>query len=104
MDEFICNKLRSGKLKYGIDYVNRKLCILEDIPGYGDKCGECSKELIDFETINNILVKKGNILSKNSMDLQPCFIKPISNNGPMLAAILVHLGVLDKNYKVLKLL
>lgn len=100
----ICNKLASGQLEYDIDFPLRKLKITSDIPGSGNKGASFSDEWIDFDTINSILGFVGNILKRKSADFHQCFNNPSSNNGPMLAAILIDLKIIDNDYKVINLL
>lgn len=99
-----CNKLQSWRVEYEYDNIGRKLRLIDDIPEEGYIGGSFSDEYIEYDKINKILCAPGVQLKKNSIIFQPCFDKPSSNTGPMLAAVLVDMGVIDKQYKVLKLL
>lgn len=100
----ICDKLASGQVEYEIDPINRKMRLINDIPQEGSSGAFFSKEWVEYDKINNVLGNPGNQLKKNSTIFQECFDSPTSNTGPMLAAVLVDMGIIDKNYKVLRLL
>ena len=94
-DVKLCSKLQKGFMEYGIDYDQRTLRLVSDIPETGTNGArfDCRTSL-SFDELNSILECVGKEVSTRD------FVRPFhansSNNAPMLVAALVHEGVLSK--------
>lgn len=99
MPTYICDKLSKGKLKFEIDWINRQLRLLEDFPESDGSGAFFSHEWVNFDIINKYLSQNG-----HGGKFLMCFKKNLSNNAPMLSAILLAFKCIDKDYNYLRYL
>ena len=90
-----CPKLNSGELEYEFNEESRYVRLTKDYPGKGYERGGRfdSSTVIPFEEINRILKQKSSLKTR---DLAHLFVRNLSNNGPMLTAVLVNENLLRK--------
>lgn len=101
MPQYICPKLRSGKVKFEIDWGNQQLALREDYPARGESGASFSdNEWVSFDAIN---AKLRNGLA-NSAAFADCFNSHSSDNSTMLCAVLLSLGCIDDDYNTETLL
>lgn len=89
----ICDKLRRGKLSYQVDSDNRTISLVSDFPLNGAVGGSFDSTPVHFDDINAVLNESQ---IHQSRDFTHCFAKHSGNNSPMLAAVLVDMGILQK--------
>ena len=89
-----CEKLLAGEITYVVDYENRYFRLGEDTPESGDTGSWHDDETnVSFDDINAILDSKSYF---KTFDFAQLFGEHSSNNGPLLAAVLLNEGLLTK--------
>lgn len=91
-----CLKLQNGSMEYDIDYDQRTLRLVSDIPETGTSGARFDgRTNLSFDELNAILECVGKEVGTRD------FVRPFhansSNNAPMLVAALVIEGILSKS-------
>lgn len=100
MPQYICPKLEKGEVGFEIDWENQRIALREDYPDQGSSGAWFSDEWVSFDVINERL-RTG---LSNSSSFSDCFDKHTVNNSPMLCAVLLCLGCIDRGYQTFSFL